>query len=507
MRLSQYGATLDMYRKVPSDLLEGTKRGSFLSFFATSVMVTLFLLETRAFLRTETVTDLALDENIEKRIRINFNITMMDLACEYATVDVVSVLGTEQNVSQTVTKFGMDAEGVRQRFHGRSKKQHDVIQFDKGIDLSIEELHEDGEDAVSLDKKTLPIALSQHQFVFVDFFASWCSHCRNLAPTWETLAEVMDAAAEHAIQKNHRYNDEEYEKAVHLERPVLIAKVDCVLHGDLCVEQNIRGYPTLRLFVDGEPHGGGDYRGDRLVIVLTDYLAAVEEEVKKTKGGKLAVADSLAKSVHTLEDGESVTGPLKNHRRKAQAWKDEEHPGCQLSGFLMVDRVPGNFHIFAASNSQDLVPSMTNVSHEVHHLSFGEPYVRRLLENGGVPSFVPSTLQDRLVPMDGNVYVNKDLHEAYHHYLKITTSDFSLKGRIRRVYQLLLQSQLSFYNEDYAPEAKFQYDLSPIAVYYSEKSMKWYDYMTSIMAIIGGTFTVVGMMESSIQAVSSKKRF
>ena len=69
-------------------------------------------------------------------------------------------------------------------------------------------------------------------------------------------------------------------------------QVDCVLHGDLCVEQNIRGYPTLRLFVDGEPHGGGDYRGDRLVIVLTDYLAAVEEEVKKTKGGKLAVADS-----------------------------------------------------------------------------------------------------------------------------------------------------------------------------------------------------------------------
>lgn len=30
-------------------------------------------------------------------------------------------------------------------------------------------------------------------------------------------------------------------------------------------------------------------------------------------------------------------------------WKDEDHPGCQLSGYLMVDRVPGNFHIKARS--------------------------------------------------------------------------------------------------------------------------------------------------------------
>jgi Endoplasmic Reticulum-Golgi Intermediate Compartment (ERGIC) len=42
---------LDMYRKVPTDLLEGTKRGSILSIVATLVMVTLFLLETNAYFR------------------------------------------------------------------------------------------------------------------------------------------------------------------------------------------------------------------------------------------------------------------------------------------------------------------------------------------------------------------------------------------------------------------------------------------------------------------------
>jgi hypothetical protein len=42
---------LDMYRKVPTDLLEGTKRGSVLSLMASFVMLSLFLLETGAFFR------------------------------------------------------------------------------------------------------------------------------------------------------------------------------------------------------------------------------------------------------------------------------------------------------------------------------------------------------------------------------------------------------------------------------------------------------------------------
>jgi hypothetical protein len=42
-------ASLDMYRKVPVDLMEGTKRGSILSYLALFTIVTLFVLETNAF--------------------------------------------------------------------------------------------------------------------------------------------------------------------------------------------------------------------------------------------------------------------------------------------------------------------------------------------------------------------------------------------------------------------------------------------------------------------------
>jgi Endoplasmic Reticulum-Golgi Intermediate Compartment (ERGIC) len=48
----RWAANLDMYRKVPMDLLEGTKRGSILSYVAISVMIILFLLETRAYLES-----------------------------------------------------------------------------------------------------------------------------------------------------------------------------------------------------------------------------------------------------------------------------------------------------------------------------------------------------------------------------------------------------------------------------------------------------------------------
>jgi hypothetical protein len=49
------------------------------------------------------------------------------------------------------------------------------------------------------------------------------------------------------------------------------------------------------------------------------------------------------------------------------------HPGCLLAGFLLVNRVPGNFHIEARSNFHNINPVMANLSHVVNQLSFGPP--------------------------------------------------------------------------------------------------------------------------------------
>jgi len=518
-------ASLDMYRKVPVDLLEGTRRGSILSTLAVFTMTLLFFLETKAFLSSSLKTSLQLDSNTDSQIRVNFNVTMMDLKCDFATIDVVSVLGTQQNVTQHVQKFPIDQYGVRQRYQQRNKAQTDVQMFDSSIQETIEELHADGEDAVSLDETTLEVALEENDYVFVDFFANWCSHCRDLAPTWETLAEVMFEVAETRVEDQldkhggeHEYSDEDYQAAVAVEMPVLIGKVDCVDHHDLCMENNIRAYPTLKFFVDGEEKG--NYNGHRTVVELAHFIEAMEKEHKGKHNEELVKSSETIgvakdRTIQTEEHQELAERLSAGRHRIKHTWEDGDHPGCQISGFLLVDRAPGNFHIQAQSKNHDLAAHMTNVSHIINHLSFGKPMSKWLMKK--ILPNTPEGFLETTKPFDGNVYVTHSVHEAHHHYLKVITTEIEpeketnkrvakrRKNEPGRAYQILQSSQLSLYKADIVPEAKFTYDLSPIAVSYRKKYRAWYDYLTSLMAIIGGTFTVVGMMESGIHSISSKK--
>lgn len=51
----RWAGKLDMYRKIPADLMEGTRRGSVLSYVAAVVMAVLFLMETKAFFQKRCV--------------------------------------------------------------------------------------------------------------------------------------------------------------------------------------------------------------------------------------------------------------------------------------------------------------------------------------------------------------------------------------------------------------------------------------------------------------------
>ena len=54
-------------------------------------MLVLFIVELWAFMATTTETSVILDTNSDTQLRINFNITLMDLSCDYASVDVYVV--------------------------------------------------------------------------------------------------------------------------------------------------------------------------------------------------------------------------------------------------------------------------------------------------------------------------------------------------------------------------------------------------------------------------------
>ena len=332
-------ASVDMYRKVPMDLLEGTRRGSVLSTVAVFAMALLFFLETKAFFTSTLQTNLRLDSNPESQLRVNFNITMLDLKCEYATIDVVSVLGTQQNVTQHLTKAPIDDAGAARRRLSKvgERQQATVAQFDTTIEDSIEELHEDGVDAVDLDPAGLARALDENTFVFVDFFANWCSHCRDLAPTWETLAEVVYEAAENRVEthehhQTHGYTDDEYQAAVKVEMPVLIAKIDCVHYPDLCMAHKVRAYPTLTFFVDGQVKG--NYMGHRTVVEMAHFI---EEREKDHKGAFHDVKSTAAKLGTCCID---VSGEV---ARMVDAGKKQDCPANNMLGrFRALSQTPAD---------------------------------------------------------------------------------------------------------------------------------------------------------------------
>jgi len=307
--------------------------------------------------------------------------------------------------------------------------------------------------------------IDHHQYTFVNFYAPWCVWCQRLEPVWEAFAE--------AVETN--------------QLPVSIVKVDCVENKDLCMRYKIQAFPSLKLFKKTEVQPP-DYRSDRTVDAFMQFVK-----------DKLQVDEELAKM-----------GPQEQeqHMRRMQT---AEHPGCMLTGFILVNRVPGNFHIEARSLYHNLNPKMANISHIVNHLSFGQMLSSNQLRKlKSIPEEYFSL--ESTEPFDGNVYVTKELHQAHHHYIKVVSTHLDLGGRYKGknailAYQMVQSSQVMQYENDEVPEARFSYDLSPMSVSVKRKAItSWYQFVTSLCAIIGGTFTVFQLVNSGLGVLFKAKK-
>eukprot|EP00565_Helicotheca_tamesis_P002714 CAMPEP_0185731170 /NCGR_PEP_ID=MMETSP1171-20130828/12050_1 /TAXON_ID=374046 /ORGANISM="Helicotheca tamensis, Strain CCMP826" /LENGTH=433 /DNA_ID=CAMNT_0028400377 /DNA_START=239 /DNA_END=1540 /DNA_ORIENTATION=- len=432
-------------------------------------MTILFFSETFAFARTNLSTEIAIDENAEQQIRLNFNISLLDVHCDYVSVDVWDSLGTNrQNITKNIEKWQLDESGARRIFSGRNREVREVKNEEH--EETHEELIEEGSAVVELDPSNFQAFLKENELAFIDMYAPWCIWCQRLKPTWEKFAQEIEEE----------------------EIPVGVGELNCVDHHDLCAEQQVRAFPTLRWYNRGQAVMP-DYKMDRTVQALVKYA---ERKVQ---------ADEKYKDYS------------KNRPDKAESYVKSrpENPGCQVSGHLMVNRVPGNFHIEAKSKSHNLNAAMTNLTHQINHLSFGEPLynnpsrkTRRILKQ------LPEE-HKQFSPMDNALYPSKQFHQAYHHYIKVVSTHLNMGSETgveaqgynsMLTYQFLEQSQLVYYNTADVPEARFSYDLSPMSVVVQKESRKWYDYLTSLCAIIGGTFTTLGLIDATLYKVFKPKK-
>lgn len=454
----------DFYRKIPKDLTEPSSHGPLLSMCAALFMLILFIAEFWAFLSSQVVTNVIIDPNTESLLRINFNITVMDMPCEYAVIDVVDVLGTRsENVTKNVNKWQVDENGVRRNYEGRNTEQPD-LEHDEHHDMRA--LSMNGIHAVPVDENSWNDWMSHNKYTFANFYAPWCIWCQRLEPVWEAFAERVERE----------------------QLPVSIVKVDCVANPKLCTENRVQAFPTLKFFKEGAVQAP-DYRSDRTVEKLLDHVRS-----------RLSVDEKLA----ALPQHEQEA-----HERRLEENRDD-HPGCLMSGFLLVNRVPGNFHIEARSKNHNMNPAMANLSHIVNHLSFG-PLLsrnaqRRLAE-------IPEQFfdMDSTMPINGNVYMNTKLHQAFHHHIKVVATQFEVGSRYRGkdailAYQMVEAAQIMQYKEDEVADARFSYDLSAMSVYITKKGKHWYEFVTSMCALIGGTFTVVGLLSGFLGMIFKPKK-
>jgi len=462
---------VDFYRRVPKDLTESTSLGAVMSICAISVMVILFISETLAFSRTDIATSIALDDNTEPQIRLNFNITLMDLHCDYAVVDVWDALGTNrQNITKNVEKWQLDEEGSRRIFSGRNREMREVVHEEH--EETLEELHENGVHVTPLDKNNFNAFLDEHDMAFINMYAPWCVWCQRLHPTWEKFAEEIEEQ----------------------DMPIGVGTIDCVENGDFCRAQRVLAFPTLRWYQNKEPVSP-DYKMDRTVAALVGFAQRKLEMDEKFKNWK---------------NDKKATKETTDARARAMQGRPE-HPGCQLSGHLMVNRVPGNFHIEAKSKNHNLNAAMTNLTHRVNHLSFGDSMtdMNQNRKSKRVLKQVPEQ-HKQFNPIDNNLFLTKQFHQAYHHYIKVVSTHLNMatSGDYNSLltYQFLEQSQVVHYDEIDVPDARFSYDISPMSVVVFKKSRKWYDYVTSLCAIIGGTFTTLGLIDASLYRVFKSKK-
>ena len=444
-----------------------------MSLCAIGIMAVLFLSETAAFARTRIATSITIDENTQPQLRLNFNITMLDLHCDYVSVDVWDALGTNrQNVTKNVEKWQLSADGDVRLFSGRNREQREVKHDEH--DQTLEEMHAaEGVHAFELTEENWEKWLQENQMAFVDLFAPWCVWCQRLAPTWEKFAQEVKKA----------------------EMPIGVGKVDCMAQANLCRNQKVMAFPTLRWYHNGEAVSP-DYKMDRTVQALLGFARRkLEMDEKYKEWDKKAEASG--------EDSET-----REQKRQLFQQNRPEHPACQVSGYLMVNRVPGNFHIEAKSKNHNLNSAMTNLSHVVNHLSFGEPMDQQSRKTKRILKQVPEEHR-QFTPMDGHTYLTKEFHQAYHHYIKVVSTHLNMgssEANSMLTYQFLEQSQIVFYDVNNVPEARFSYDLSPMSVVVEKETRKWYDYLTSLCAIIGGTFTTLGLIDAVLYKVFKPKK-
>jgi thiol-disulfide isomerase/thioredoxin len=447
----------DQFRVVSRDLTRGTITGGIFTAIAYAVLLMLLMAELLAFMRTTYTTNIVMDQNEDELIGINFDIVMFDLPCKYLKLAVWDKFGEERiNSTETFHYIPVDHKGQNVGMAYTKEEITVLEQVDDRTDVTEEERRDlDADWSSSSDHfhhNDFNAAVTFHDFTVVNFFAEWCVHCRKFSPIW------MDAAAR--MGEKVQFTDGNGAQTT-----VKFLRMNCVDFGETCQKAQIAAFPSVRLY---------------------------------KRDGSFEAFQSK-RSVENIQ--EFLTTSIRNSHTIIAAHHSMFNEGCQVQGTLRVPRVPGHFHLQAeAFGSVNVNPAFSNVSHKIIHLSFGElisPWDQKR-------DSIPREMLQALSPLDGRTFLAERFHEAPQHYLKVVSTH--VQGKSNVYYQMTHTDRTRKLKKDMsqkAPQARFSYDFSPMSVVVKVKSKRWYEFLTSLFAILGGTYTIVELTSGAVDTVSN----
>lgn len=177
-----------------------------------------------------------------------------------------------------------------------------------------------------------------------------------------------------------------------------------------------------------------------------------------------------------------------------------EDGGCRIFGTLHLHHSTGNFHIAPHKTIQEkgqnalgffsffeflnLAFNQFNITHTINRLSFGDQY----------PGYSS--------PLDSQSRTIEDTHGMYQYYLKIVPTKYKhANGREVESNQYAVTEHLRHLTPGSGrglPGLYFFYEISPVSAVFEEREAGFFRFLTSVCAIIGGAYTVMGMVDSFI---------
>lgn len=472
---------LNFFRKVPDELQVHSSSGAFFSLCSFLVMGFLILSHYQSYRRASTRSIVTLDSHQEDRLRINFNVTLTAIPCRYASVDLSDHMGLKlTNITRHVRHFRV----ISSLSSNQTQRLEEVVIAPSERALPVwggaqrsaaEGIHY----STPLTTTTFSEFMQKYELVLVNYYAPWCPYSQVLHPEWERAAAQLQDHPEYAER-------------------VMMASVDCTDDNAafLCRRAHVRAFPSMLIYIYGNTYTRFMYNGPRTAEHLLQFLDLFYRRLEPDAD----FAEEIRSSLEVRRLPEAVSHDNVNAialPRSQVPLGDDVVEGCEVSGSLSVNRVPGKLEFTARATGHSFDLTGVNVSHTVNHFSFGQ--IRRtehLLD--GLRMIVPSFRY----PLDGLKFSASNKNITIEHFMNVVGFDHlesrvPLFGIVQRLYEFSASSN-QYNATNMLPAALFTFDISPLVIQIVADNMPFYKFLTSLCAVIGGVFTIIGLLDSGV---------